>query len=260
MEMLPNDVRQHRFKKSVRGYDTDEVDQFLEHLATVLEDALTARQSAEEVAARYEQDVNRFREQESALKRAVLTVEQAMASARDSSVKELETLKRSAEVKARQIIHEAEMESRGLEQDMKFLKESRQGMIEQIRAFCRAQLATLDTLDRPDRAREAARQAVMPKRAAPTLPPRPPAPAVSVSQPAPLAKEPDPEPTPESPILPAAHAETRDAKPWQPERITRSEIDEKLDSAIGDTDDGAADKAVAYPPPLVPTTKSQGDR
>lgn len=85
MEMLPNDVRQHRFSKSVRGYDTDEVDQFLEHVATVLEDALEARQKAEEAALRMERDVERFREQEGALKKAVLTVEHAMESARASS-------------------------------------------------------------------------------------------------------------------------------------------------------------------------------
>jgi cell division initiation protein len=258
MEMLPNDVRQHRFKKSVRGYDTDEVDQFLEHLATVLEDALNARQKAEEVAARSDQEITRFREQESALKKAVLTVEQAMASARDSSVKELETLKRTAEVKARQIIHEAELESRRLEQDMKFLKESRQGMIEQIRAFCKAQLATLESLDRPDRAREAARQAVMPKRAAPTLPPRPPAPAVTTPEPVSPASE--PEPASESPSPTEAKVESRDAKPWQPERVERSEVDQKLDSAFGVNDDSSEDPVVAYPPPLVPNTKTPGDR
>jgi len=258
MEMLPNDVRQHRFKKSVRGYDTDEVDQFLEHLATVLEDALNARLKAEEVAARTDNEIKRFRDQEGALKKAVLTVEQAMASARDSSVKELENVKRTAEVKARQIIQEAELESRRLEQDMKFLKESRQGMIEQIRAFCKAQLATLESLDRPDRAREAARQAVMPKRAAPTLPPRPPAPAVTVSEPVPLASEPEPKSVPPTP--PEMKVETRDAKPWQPERVERSEVDQQLDSAFGDDDDSADTPVVAFPPPLVPNTKSQGDR
>jgi len=258
MEMLPNDVRQHRFKKSVRGYDTDEVDQFLEHLATVLEDALNARLKAEEVSARSENDIKRFRDQEGALKKAVLTVEQAMASARDSSVKELETLKRTAEVKARQIIHEAELESRRLEQDMKFLKESRQGMIEQIRAFCRAQLATLESLDRPDRAREAARQAVMPKPAKPTLPPRPPAPAVTPSAPVPAVSvgEPEAEPQPQKP----AKVETRDAKPWQPERVARSEVDQQLDDALGTSESTTDESAVAYPPPLVPNTKAQGDR
>jgi len=170
MELLPNDVRQHRFSKSVRGYATDEVDQFLEHVARVLEDALEARRRAEESTSRLDRDMERFREQEGALKKAVFTVEQAMETARASSMKEVESIRREAESRARQIIHEAELESRKLEGDLKYLREAKQGLIEQLRGFCRAQLATLEGIEQPDRMREASRQAIQPR---PVEPPRP---------------------------------------------------------------------------------------
>ena len=236
MEMLPNDVRQHRFRKGVRGFDTDEVDQFLEHVATVLEDALEARQKAEEVADRMEGEIARFRDQEGALKKAVLTVERAMESAKASGMQEVESIKRNADVKAREIIQEAEHERRRMEEDMKFLKESRQGMIEQIRAFCKAQLATLESLDRPDRTKEAFRQGVMPKNTQSNVPPRPPAPAVSRPEPKPAAAGP---------------------KPWTPEKVERENVDAQIADALSVEE---AEPAVSYPPPLVPDTKPTGDR
>jgi cell division initiation protein len=206
MEMLPNDVRQHRFRKSVRGYDTDEVDQFVEHLATVLEEALGARQQAEEKVKVLEKDLRRFRDQEDALKKAVLTVEHAMAQARESTAKEGEALKRAAEQKARQIIHEAELERRRMENDLRFLKESRRSFLDQIRAFYYAQLKTLESIDGPDRAREAARQAVQPPKRTPSLTPTPP-PAPSEAKAPPEAKtSPGVRALPDAPAPPEFHA------------------------------------------------------
>jgi len=246
MELLPNDVRQHRFSKSVRGYTTDEVDQFMEHLATALEDALEARQKAEEAALRLQREIDRFRDQEGALKKAVLTVEHAMESARASSMRDVESTKRDAELKARQIIQEAEQEGRKLEGDLKYLKESRQAMVEQIRAFCKAQLATLEGFDLPDRTREAPRPAAAPRPAEPAAPPRPP---VSLgSLPERLDKALSSAPVPDLAV-------PRGPRRWQPERVERDDVEAKISEALGV--DGAA---VVYPPPLVPDNRPKGDR
>lgn len=243
MEMLPNDVRQHRFKKSVRGYATDEVDQFLEHLASVLESSLEAKQRAEDTVLRLEKDVERHRDQEGALKKAVLTVEHAMEQARTSSLKEIESTRREAEFRARQIVQEAELESRRLEQDMKFLKDTRQGMIEQIRAFCKAQLATLEGLDRSDRTKEASRQAVMPRTTEPVQAPRPPAPAAMPDR-------------SDKSLQAGVQPQTQKApRAWQPERVGRDEVDAQISEALG-----VDESTVAYPPPLVPQSRPQGDR
>ena len=47
MELLPNDIRQHRFRKGLRGYNTEEVDPFLAHLATTFAALLESRQRSE---------------------------------------------------------------------------------------------------------------------------------------------------------------------------------------------------------------------
>ena len=227
MEMLPNDIRQHRFRKGMRGYDTDEVDQFLEHLATNLESLLVSHQRSEEKVKALEKEMSKFKDQEDALKKAVFTVEQAMSQARETSLKEVDSLRRTAKQRAKLVVQDAELERRRLEQDLKFLKESRQNYIEQLKAFCKAQLKTLENLERPDRAQEAAHRAMMPARSVP-------------ADVAPSTPEPAPEPAPDN------------ARPWKPERVKRSRNNTPKTELPADEE-----PAVAYPPPLVPD--SAGD-
>ena len=241
MEMLPNDVRQHRFRKGVRGYAADEVEQFLEHIATVLEDALQGRQKAEEQVKRLEKEMQNFRDQEGALKKAVLTVEQAMAQTRDASQREVESIKREAEIRAVEIVHEAEVERRSMEQDLRYLKDARQNFIDQFRAFCRAQLTTLDNLDHTDRARTATREAVQPADTGrPSLGSRP--------KPPPAFDEPKP-----------AQAPPRQAKPWIPEPVDRENAREEGKLTELPVIENEDQPVIVFPPPLVPEQPAKGE-
>ena len=219
MDMLPNDIRQHRFRRSMRGYDTDEVEQFLEHLATALEDALAARRGAELAKERLEQDIQSFRQQEGALKQAVVTVQNAMSQAREATGQELESIRRKAEGDARAILQKAESERQKLESDLHYLRESRRNYMEQFRAFCEAQLRTLDTVDAP-----------APLKGVPADPPavrgRP---QVAVTVPAPAPAQP---PAPVS-----------GPQPWLPPRVERSHV------AASPAD---SESVVTFPPSLVP--------
>ena len=257
MEMLPNDVRQHRFRKAVRGYAADEVDQFLEHIAGVLEEALGSRQKAEEEQKRLEKELRRFRDQEDALKKAVLTVEHAMAQSREVSMKEVELLKRQAESKAMQIVNEAELERRKMEQDLKFLRDARQSFIEQFRAFCRAQLSTLDNLDGgPGRAA----QTPAPARATVTAPPRPTPPKVEEPRPAPPA----PAPAPVHPTPPQATSHDRVGMPWELERPDLGgdvrHPSEDLPPSLDADDDESEETVVIFPPPLRPSAPTHEEK
>jgi cell division initiation protein len=147
MELLPNDVRQHKFSKAMRGYAPEEVDQFLEHVANVLEGALSARREAEDAMHRLETDVKRLRDQEGSLNQVVFAAQSAMTQAREAAMHEIESLRRAAQSEAVNIVQEAEQERKRLEQDLKFVREARRSYVEQFKAFCLAQLKTLEHLE-----------------------------------------------------------------------------------------------------------------
>ena len=223
MDMLPNDIRQHRFRRGLRGYDTDEVDQFLEHVATVLEDALAARREAELAKERLDHDIQNFRQQEGALKQAVVTVQNAMSQAREATGQELESIRRQAEAEARAIVQKAESERRRLETDLHYLRESRRNYMEQFRAFCEAQLRTLDSVDAPAVAKSA------------------------TPEPAPAHKPPEPARV-EAPSAPAPVAVPQ---PWLPPRAERPHVT---------SPHAEREAVVTFPPPLVPAReKSSND-
>jgi cell division initiation protein len=222
MDMLPNDIRQHRFRRGMRGYDTDEVDQFLEHVATVLEDALAARREAELAKERLEHDIVTFRQQEGALKQAVVTVQNAMSQAREATGQELESIRRKAEADARTIIQKAESERQKLESDLHYLRESRRNYMEQFRAFCEAQLRTLDTVDAPAVARSAT-----------------PAPAPAQRSPEPARLETPPAPPP-----------VADPQPWLPPRAQRPNLT---------SPHAEREAVVTFPPPLVPAREKSAN-
>jgi len=230
MDMLPNDIRQHRFRRGMRGYDTDEVDQFLEHLATVLEDALSARREAELAKERLEQDIHSFRQQEGALKQAVVTVQNAMSQAREATGQELESIRRKAEGDARAILQKAESERQKLEMDLHYLRESRRNYMEQFRAFCEAQLRTLDAVDAP------AQGIGMPAEPA-SAKGRPQAASAELAH----AAVPTPAPAP---------APISGPQPWLPPRVERSQSAPRAD----------IESVVTFPPPLFPAReKSSND-
>ena len=194
-----------------------------------------------------------------------------------------------------EIVHEAELERRRLEQDLRYLKEARQSFIDQFRAFCTAQLTTLDNLDRTDRARTAAREAVQPADTGrPTLGPKPKpapprdehlsAPTIEPSRSAPTIEPPRLAPTIEPSgsaptIEPSRSAPTnepsrsapgfdeprpaqappRQAKPWIPEPVDRDKAreDGKLtELPVIEQDE---QPVITFPPPLVPEKPAQGD-
>jgi cell division initiation protein len=232
MEMLPNDIRQHKFRRGMRGYDTDEVDQFLEHVATVLEDALAARRTAELTKERLEQDIQSFRQQEGALKQAVVTVQNAMSQAREANGQELESIRRKAEGDARAILQRAESERQKLELDLHYLRDSRRNFIEQFRAFCEAQLRTLDavegTVTAKDQADESAAAKRRPKGASDVKP------AIA--------------PLPREEAAPRLSSGETNPQPWMPPRVERPRGTGPADS----------ESVLAFPPPLVPARQKSG--
>jgi len=232
MEMLPNDIRQHKFRRGMRGYDTDEVDQFLEHLATVLEDALAARRTAELAKERLEQDIQSFRQQEGALKQAVVTVQNAMSQAREANGQELESIRRKAEGDARAILQRAESERQKLELDLHYLRESRRNFMEQFRAFCEAQLRTLDAVEGPATAREQADESATAKR-------RPKGTSDAKPTVTPMTRE---------QAAPGPSSGETSPQPWMPPRVERP-------SGAGPTD---SESVLVFPPPLVPTRQKSG--
>ena len=114
MRLTPLDIRKQEFPQRFRGYDTDEVDTFLDLIADDVEQVLTERNHLADRAAALEAQLAEFREIEHSLRNALVLAEKTSSEAAETAQRRADAQVREAEVRAKEIISEGEAKSRGL--------------------------------------------------------------------------------------------------------------------------------------------------
>lgn len=101
------EVRKREFARRFRGYDRDEVRQFLEALAEDLEGLFRALDELEREGVRLAEENNRHRETEATLKETLLMAQRSAESLRTSTEQDAERILREAEQKGDALVKQA---------------------------------------------------------------------------------------------------------------------------------------------------------
>lgn len=114
IDLTPLDVRKKRgdFKKGMRGYETQEVDGFLELVAERLEALVRENLQLRERNQSLERQVASQTEREEAVRDALVTAQELRTEIRDTARKEADKVIDDARTEARRMIAEAEAEVR----------------------------------------------------------------------------------------------------------------------------------------------------
>ncbi|MCI0472013.1 MAG: DivIVA domain-containing protein, partial [Ignavibacteria bacterium] len=107
MIISSNDIKKRDFRKSLRGYDVDEVDAFLETVSSHYEKLLIENRNQAEKIKSLLQDIDIYRENE-------LNLQKAIVKSHDLGEEIIANAKRQSDV----IIREAELESRNIKQNI----------------------------------------------------------------------------------------------------------------------------------------------
>jgi cell division initiation protein len=98
MAITPNDIINKEFRKALRGYDTDQVDDFLqvvtETLIQLIEDNQRMKSQADDLRIR----LQRYQETEELMKNALILAERTADETRQRAHQEADLIKREAEV------------------------------------------------------------------------------------------------------------------------------------------------------------------
>jgi len=107
MKLTPLDIHHKEFRHSLRGYAEDEVDQFLDEVADEFErlfkENIDLSEQLEVAGAR----VREFEMKESAVNSAIIAAQTAGEDMRKKAQAEADSVLRDAEIKAKEIIHNA---------------------------------------------------------------------------------------------------------------------------------------------------------
>jgi len=147
MKITPLDIRKQQFSKHVRGYDSDEVDSFLEMVADefqlVLKKAKLLAKELETSKAR----LAKYEQQESSLQSSIHDLQDVQRQKSEKAEEEASLIRQKAMLESDRILHEAERRRASLLEDIHRLEGQRKGFILKLKHVLQSQLELLDILD-----------------------------------------------------------------------------------------------------------------
>jgi cell division initiation protein len=139
MPIRPIDVRRKEFRNSFRGYDANQVDDFLDAVADEFERAYTDNSRMREEISSLRERLQQFEELEGSIRAALVHAEQAADDLRRTSTREAEDLRQSATREADFTIREAQARAHQMLADssarVERIQESYEAMQEAKRNF-----------------------------------------------------------------------------------------------------------------------------
>ncbi|MCL6595997.1 MAG: DivIVA domain-containing protein [Firmicutes bacterium] len=153
MPITPVDVHNKEFRRSLWGFNEDEVDEFLDELGADYEAVIRERDALREQVESLRQQLMQYKELEDNLQRALVVAQSTAEEVRQSARKESELTIQEAQARAQRILEEAQAKIRALENDQRELERE----INVYRARVRSLLqSTMDLIDNfPSRERGA---------------------------------------------------------------------------------------------------------
>jgi cell division initiation protein len=145
--LTPLDIHNKEFGRGFRGYDEDEVNEFLDQVIKDYELVLREKKILEEKAADLEQRIHHFSSIEDTLNKSILIAQEAAEEVKRNAQKEAKLIIREAEKNADRIINEALVKSRKVSFDIEELKKQSKVFRTRFRMLLEAQLDMLSNDD-----------------------------------------------------------------------------------------------------------------
>ncbi len=146
MRITPLDIRKQPFRKVLMGFDPDEVNSFLEMVASEFE---TINRQHDELSAEVKQckkQLEQYTRIEKTLNETLLTAQRATDEARLNAQKESELIIKDAQIRADRYEEESRRRVHELEAELMTLRTQRESFLTRFKSMLRDQLALLDVI------------------------------------------------------------------------------------------------------------------
>lgn len=145
MPLTPLDIHNKEFSRSFRGYDEDEVNEFLDQIIKDYEAILREKKRLEEENAELREKLEHYANLEETLHKSIVVAQEAAEELKGNARKESQLIIREAEKNADRIINEALMKSRSVASEIDELKKRLTVYRTRFRTLLEAQLEMLES-------------------------------------------------------------------------------------------------------------------
>lgn len=144
MKISPIEIRQQEFTKKMRGYDPDEVQNFLESLAEEFDKLNIENESLKNELQALTEQVNEFKKIEKNLQDTLLSAQESSAKSMEATKKQTSLMIREAELKASQIIEKARESTNDIRNAVVNLREEKDLILAKLKAIVSSQANLLE--------------------------------------------------------------------------------------------------------------------
>ncbi|HVJ48217.1 DivIVA domain-containing protein [Desulfitobacterium sp.] len=148
MPMTPNDIRNKEFRKGVRGYQTEEVEKFLDSVSKEFEVLYTENFELREKVKHFEQELNQYKQLEGTLQQTMVLAQQTAEEVKQSARHEAELMLKTTEQEKSQRLFEAQKKVDEVNEEIEELRKRRELIRTQLKSFLRAQLDLADAFNK----------------------------------------------------------------------------------------------------------------
>ncbi len=154
MSITPMDIQEKEFERAFRGYDIEDVDDFLDQVAKDLEGMIRENSELKEKLSQMEEKNLNYHKLEKTMHNAIVVAQETADEVKNNAKREADLLRKEAEREAKQIVDDARERAKNVLSEQEELFKQAQLFKMRFRAFIEAQLANLeseDWLNQPDK-------------------------------------------------------------------------------------------------------------
>ncbi|MEK6546282.1 MAG: DivIVA domain-containing protein [Nitrospinota bacterium] len=146
MKTSPQDVRQQQFKLKFRGFDIEEVDNYLELIAVELEELNKENDSLKSEIKKMAQEIEEYKKAENDFRRMISSAQDFRKDAIEKANQESQLIIKQAEMKAAETLKGAEEKTAKIEKDIDGLKAQKRQFEVLLRALIENHMKLLDMM------------------------------------------------------------------------------------------------------------------
>lgn len=147
MPLTPLDIHNKEFSSKFRGYDEDDVNEFLDQIVKDYEIVIREKKNLEEQVTLLEEKLGHFTNIEETLNKTILVAQETAEEVKGNAMKESKLIIKEAEKNADRIINESLSKSRRISMDVEELKKQAKVFRTRLKMLVEAQLEMIDTED-----------------------------------------------------------------------------------------------------------------
>lgn len=147
MALTPIDIHNKAFSTKFRGYDEDEVNEFLEQIMKDYENVIEENKELKQALANKEAQIQHFNSIEETLQKSILVAQEAAEDVRRNAAQESKLIVRESEKNADRIVNDALARARKIALEVEDLKKQSKVFRSRFKMMVEAQLDLIDTQD-----------------------------------------------------------------------------------------------------------------